>query len=497
MSLAVTRMTALPSELLIEIFDLVCAADAHDIEQKLHLAQVCVYWRAVALTYPTFWSQIRIRTSRDAMLLSVALVHSRDSALCIDLFWQPRRDDTILSNAQRLAVVDMLRAPAQRSRLKHLGVKFANVPPTALRTLLGAGIEFPALEYLEIKGMHYIQPFLELRLHAQCLRRLSLSRVDITLWGTLVASSLEHVCLDGVVVGEPAKLLTTILRRCAALAHLEWNISSSFSMSTSSDAVRDALAPRLNTLCLGQSVLSADVLRFLNHHRVDLDPIQSITACIDNGYYVDDETLEFLEESLFRMGPLVDLRVEETGQQVVIRDDAGRVRRLIVWNDDSTWAIPSLWSALSTYYSIDTSLQSLRMRTIDWNGFAGGFSVRPPSALTEAYINVFGGLEYDVLDGESWSSDADSRPPRTLIIPKLRRIVFSQDADTALWDESGIPVTARVREILQYVECEASTRVEVCISDAVRGGGEAIPAAETLLGGLSDKWLLCPHCAGA
>ncbi|KZW01376.1 hypothetical protein EXIGLDRAFT_718501 [Exidia glandulosa HHB12029] len=489
-------MIQLPTELFIDIFSLACAADTYDIERKLHLAQVCVYWRAVALTYPTFWSQIRIRTSRDATFLNVALAHSRDSALDIELSWQPRRDDTILSDAQKHAVVEALRAPAQRSRLRCLCVDYVNVPPNALRLLLGAGLEFPALEDLAITGKYCKQPFLEPHLQAQCLRRLSLSQVDFTSWDTLIASSLEHVCLDDVVVGESAKLLTTILRRCAALRHLEWDVSSSFLMSTSSEVIRDALAPHLDTLRLGQTILAADILRFLNHS-VNMDPIQNIEASIYNGDRVDDETLEFLQEIIFRMGRLVDLSVEETDQQVVLRDDVGRIRRLIVWNEDSTWDIPSLWSALSTYYSIDTSLLSLRMRTVDWNGFAGAFSKRPPSALTEVYITVTGDLKYYTIDGESWHPDAESRPPRTLIIPNLRRIVFLHNADAAIWDVSDLPVAVRVRDILQYVECEAATRVEVCISDAVRARGEGISEHETLLAGLSGKWILCHHCACA
>lgn len=491
------RMIQLPAELLIYIFNFACASDTYDIEWKLHLAQVCTYWRAVALTYPSFWAQIRIRTSRDARLLSAALAHSRDSALDIELCWQPRYNDTILSDAPQFAVVDALRAPAQRSRLKRLYVKYTNAPPKFLRVLLEAGLVFPALEDLDIEGIHYIQPFLDPRLDAQRLRSLSWYHVNLTSWDILIASSLEHICLDDVVVGEAAKLLTTILRRCSNLRHLEWNVSSNFPMSSSSDAIRDTLAPHLNTLCLGRSVLTADVLRFLKQCRVNLDTIQNIAASIYNGHYVDDETLEFLQDILFQMGPLVDLRVEESDQQVDIRDDAGRVRRLIVWNEDSTWDIPSLWSSLSTYYSIDTSLQSLRIRTADWNEFAGGFSLRPPVALMEAYITVTGGLEYDVLDGESWISDADSRPPRILMIPNLRRIVFFPDNDTTNSAVDHVPVAVRAREILQYIECEASARVEVCIYDAVRGRGEAIPAAETLLGGLPDKWVLCPHCAGA
>ncbi|KZW01380.1 hypothetical protein EXIGLDRAFT_77627 [Exidia glandulosa HHB12029] len=213
-------MIQLPSELLIDIFLLACADSTHGVEQRLQLAQVCAYWRAVALDYPTFWAHIVVRTSRDATQISIALLRSRDSLLDVEL--HAPRFQRILSGAKEQAVVDALIAPKQRLRLKRLVMTSASAKP--LLALLGTGLEFPALEVLELRRI-FKEKRLSLCFEAPLLRRLVLSQLNLRTWDNLITTSLQRLDLDGRAMDDiPQELLLTILHRCTALRHLEWNV---------------------------------------------------------------------------------------------------------------------------------------------------------------------------------------------------------------------------------------------------------------------------------
>ncbi|KZW01381.1 hypothetical protein EXIGLDRAFT_77629 [Exidia glandulosa HHB12029] len=488
------RMIQLPGELLIDVFVLACG---HDLEQKLHLAQVCAYWRAVALDYPTFWARIVVRTSRDAARLPISLARSGDRPLDVELYSQ--RHTGTLSSSDERAVVDALMAPNQRLRLKRLFMSTSGSEP--LLAILGSGLDFPALEDLEIRTsdtQHRLAP----RLEAPTVRRLMLSGLKFVSGDSLITPSLEHLYLGVFVEDGPWKLLSTIMRRCTALHHLEWNVAA-FGLVTS-DALPGPVLPRLYTLRLGVRADSSDVLRVFKHHNITA---ADLAVTIRSRDILDDETSQLLEDIFSRTGAvtLVDLRVEsdESNLQIVIRDDVGRVRRLIVFDDYGRWNMRDIWTPLVRLYAIDKSLRSLHMRTSDWHGFAGAFSSRPPVALGEVHILLRGGIEVKEIDLAMEDENYDWTqtvlpPPRTLHLPNIRKIVIVDDGWGTIRADHTQAVT-RVREILQHIECDASSRrVEVCVSvpAVLSGRGLSQMTQTTLLDGLAHKWTLCSHCTG-
>ncbi|KZW01367.1 hypothetical protein EXIGLDRAFT_830096 [Exidia glandulosa HHB12029] len=330
-------MIELPSELVIDIFDLACAEDAHDIEQKVHLAQVCAYWRAVALAYPTFWARIRIRTPRDGVPFRIALGRSGDTSLDVELPWQDRVEERILTDVEQCDVIEALIAPAQRLRLKRLYVEHSRAVHESL-------LHYSALAWTFLSSKIWSS-------RAPSLRKVALSTVDLELWETLITSSaVEHLYLYlATYMNKDVPLLTRILSRCPALRLLEWDYGYvAFASDHAVAAHSCPLAPRLHALRLGHNVDPYEVLRLINRHRTHMVPIHDITASM---YYTGAESLELLRELFQGTGYLVDLRIDESDRQVVIRDNVGRIRRLIFRNDDSTSSIPGLWIGLATQCS--------------------------------------------------------------------------------------------------------------------------------------------------
>ncbi|KZW01384.1 hypothetical protein EXIGLDRAFT_830104 [Exidia glandulosa HHB12029] len=459
-------MIQLPSELLVDVFILACGDSTHRIEQKLHLAQVCAYWRAVALAYPTFWAHIGVRTSRDAALLPIALAYSGDCALDVALSWQSDDDKKLLSSAEQHAVVDVLLASKQRRRIKRLYVEYSDAPLVSLPRLLGARVTFSALEILEFKGTSGL-PF-DPCLDAPSLCTLVLDELfDLGSWDTLLTPSLEHLHVT-IVMGssdaELACLLATILRRCTALRHLEWNVPAGRCIPTMSAAMQGTLALSLDTLRLGIHTPSSDVLRLINQFRT-MDPIRRVAVTVKSGTDIYGTTLpaHFLENVFFRMDTLVDLRYDDTREELVVRDNVGRIRRLIL-SDSWTrrWNITYLWSALARLHAIDTSLRSLHMRSAEWHGFAGAFASRPPTALTEVHVLLRHGIDVKLRDllaeGETFDPATDTLPPpRTLHLPSPRKLVIAKDgvSDRLMWGTVYtycVPDVTRVRDILQHIE---------------------------------------------
>ncbi|KZV83498.1 hypothetical protein EXIGLDRAFT_728288 [Exidia glandulosa HHB12029] len=472
-------MSQLPCELLISVFSLVCAEDTRSIEQKLRLAQVCAYWRAVALDYRTFWTRIRIKTLQDAALLPIVLAHSGHNALDVELCWEypiyhlPSKSP--LSGAETRAVVDALLVPAQRLRLKRLYVFWTAPMPKSLDLLLGAGLTFPALEHLEVHGACHkldLVPCLETPL----LRSLLISKLCVQSWDTLIPPSLERLDLSQAEADDAAALLAAILNRCYALEDFGWDVECP--SLTSTDMWQHSLAPRLKMLRLGRSVESPyNFLTFFNKHRADLIPVHDITVTVYHvGPHLDREVVQVLGELFHQTGSLVDLRVDVSQEELVIRDDVGRIRRLIVWDEDGVCYVPQHWRTLSTHHGIDHSLRSLRMRTDEWHLFGYAFSEQPPTALTELCILIREDLKRFTYD----------QPTSTLSVPKLCKVTFVPDGDR-------VQLITRLRMILPHIECDASDMVEVCISEC--GRREWIPRQEIVLGGLSDKWVLCNRCA--
>ncbi|KZW01375.1 hypothetical protein EXIGLDRAFT_760868 [Exidia glandulosa HHB12029] len=495
-------MTQIPSELLIYVLNLACAEDIYDIVQKFRLAQVYVYWRAVALDHPTFWARIRIKTSKDAILLPSALAHSVGATLDVEIIWKHCSHlATILPDAEQHAVVAALLAPAQRLRLGRFCFQYSYAMQGSLIPLLGAGLDFPALTNLEIQGVYGAQGSLQLRLGASSVRNLALSHVNVASWDTLIIPSLKRLYMKTPLGRETVWLLTTILSRCTVLRELEWNNPTPTHVPLDVLVQHSgSLARQLHILRLGVDVGPYDVLRFINLHRAPLDPIHDITVGVWTGHQIGGEMLQLLPEVLRGTSSLLDLRVD-TDETIVIRDESGRIRRMVIWNPNHAWGISELWVTLATHYAVDKSLQSLRMRTLDWAGFTDGFSKRSPISLTVGHISLCGDLEYDTIKDETWGSDTrpPSRPPGILNIPSLGRLVLSLDGDTVGNPESIVSVINRVRKILQLIDCDsdASGRVEVCIADAGLPRGEELPTRETLLHGFSGKWDLCPHCIGS
>ncbi|KZW01357.1 hypothetical protein EXIGLDRAFT_760855 [Exidia glandulosa HHB12029] len=360
----------------------------------------------------------------------------------------------VLSGPAQRTVIDVLMAPSQRLRLKRLFIQYSSKKQESIPLFLSAGLTFPALEDLEVKK--YGQTSLALLLQAPSLLRLVLSGSNFELSVPLIVSSLVSVS----VVGEPnesaARLLATILCQCPALEHLKWNAPCA--ALTTCTAKQRPLVPLLKTLRIGGSGDSPhNVLRLLHEDRGHVEPVLDMTVEVYEGMDIVGETLELLQQVFYGTGSLLDLRVDVTEQKVVY-----------------TWDLPGLWGALATHFAIDRSLQSLRMRTIEWNLFATGFSQHPPTRLSQVHILLCGGLS------SIWDTDSSPHQTCTLSIPNLRRIVLLQSFDS-------VPVVTRVREILSHIECEVSIRVEVCVFRT------RTPA--TLLDGLADKWILCTNCA--
>ncbi|KZW01378.1 hypothetical protein EXIGLDRAFT_760871 [Exidia glandulosa HHB12029] len=497
-------MAQLPSELLSEVFSLACAERTHDIEQKLRLAQVCADWRAVALGYPSFWATIRVETSRDAAWLPMALARGGDSALDVELWWQHTGYSPSFSDAEEQAVVDALMAPKQLLRLKRLFV--APAAPVLLSALLGPGSKFPALEDLEFQeDFEYFAPVAD-RLEAPSLRRLVLSGLCPASYDFLDTPSLEHLSIKNAFPDEKDRLLTTILYRCTALRFLDWGVRDESFRPTISDETQRPLASRLKILRLGVCVPFSDILRFID--RLAVDPLPEIAVTIEGG----EANMALLVDLFSRMGALLDLHFDDTHEEIAIRDDVGRIRRLVSFNNDPLRGMNDLWCTLARLYTIDQSLRSLRVRTQDWHELAGGFASRAPTALTELYIVLRGrmqGLHRDLdREGDDFFETIDTMPPtptRVLKLPSLRRLIIVKDWLSTIY-AGGWPdydpcrdlTIPHMRAILQHIECDASSRVEVCVSVPELFEGRTLPLAtqETLMDGLDDKWVLCSHCTG-
>ncbi|ETI25068.1 hypothetical protein G647_04438 [Cladophialophora carrionii CBS 160.54] len=485
----------LPDELLGQIF---MHVDTHDVDQKFRLSQVCSQWRKAALGLRQMWNRMSIMTPQDGHRLPLLLERSGSAALDVELLWQHRYQEPMLTSSERVLASTSL--GGCRDRLQRLFVDVNRMETQQLSPLLAAGLSFPVLENLEIQSSYNRPQALRLSFLAPQLRRLRLYQMDAVNWGQLLARSLTHVHLEKCF-GADLDLLETIFKQCAQLQSLTVRMLASPVGFWDLETPVAQLVPRLRALDLSADVTDLITILRTGFRGLLLDELTTETY---NGH-MDEETTQLLAEVFMGIDPLHSLQCVDD-QDMILHDASGRMRRMRVWNEDSSWIWPDVWIELADRHRACDTMKKFRIRSFDWNDLAGAFSERPPLAEDiEVHVDLASNViddpynfEYD--DPPVPELEKFSRGLRYLKCQKLGRIVFTDNENYE--GNSNINAGSRaqvIHTLLDALVCESPV-VEVCLSQAglekpTKQPYEEVPIAIQTLLDTKDKYVLCRHCA--
>jgi hypothetical protein len=112
-------------------------------------------------------------------------------------------------------------------------------------------------------------------------------------------------------------------------------------------------------------------------------------------------------------------------QQIELRDDAGHIRRLQCWNDDSSFEVDYTWKYLCVHYDLHKTVRELRIA--HWNEYAEIFEQylpQLPDGITFIYIGA--AHSYMASSVSTGEEEEDSKyVTKTMRIPGLARLEFS------------------------------------------------------------------------
>ncbi|EXJ60103.1 hypothetical protein A1O7_04255 [Cladophialophora yegresii CBS 114405] len=484
----------LPAEILGQIF---MHVDTHDVDQKFRLSQVCSQWRKAALRQRHMWNRMSIMTPEDGHRLQLLLERSGPIALDVNLLWQYRFQDPMLTSPERVMASTSL--AGCRDRLQRLFINVNRNQPYDLSPLLAAGLSFPVLEDLEIQSSYSRPQAFQLSLLAPQLRRLRLYEISAMDWSRSLAQSLTHVYLEKCS-GADLDLLETVFKQCARLQSLTLR-NLPFPVGFRGLEMPAAqFVPRLRALDLSADVTDLVTILRTGFRGLLLDELTIETY---DGH-MDDETTDLLAEVLMGMDPLHRLqRVDD--QDIILQDASGRMRRMRVWNEDSSWIWPEVWIELADRHKACDTMKKFHIRSFDWNVLAGAFNERAPLAEDiEMHVDLVSNVVDDPYDFEYDDLPVPELEKfsiglRYLKCRNLGKIVFADHENYEGNSDIHSSRAQLIHKLLEALACDSAV-VEVCLSQAglekpTKQPYEQVPVAIQKLLDTKDRYVLCRHCA--
>ncbi|KAJ7891305.1 hypothetical protein B0H14DRAFT_3855101 [Mycena olivaceomarginata] len=400
----------LAPELLLEIMFML----PDNIGQKFIIAQVSQLWRNVALHSHLFCG-------------SSTMLHLR-FRFGYSGFTAPRTDALTL-------LVPYV------ARIETLEISSISVDVTAL---LGSGMEFPVLRTLRLDD-----PASDtgptLLFTAPQLRALDIDAIGLRDWATLLSPSLESVRLWGGTL----EMLVAVLELCPRVSRIAMKTWYSYGNETEArfEALSRPFAPALRELEL-DVFEDTDLVRVLKAGFSDV-VLRTLKGRIYNGH--GEENVALLAGALLLgVGPLVDFKLVDM-QDVELQDEAGHVRHLQCWNDDSSFEVREVWEHLSLHYDLHKSVREIWINPKHWHDYVEVFESYLPQlqdGITLAIDTSWGEFP-QIRDGEG----DFLRASKILQIPGLSKVVFCgvNDSDDFL---------QTISDVLALIEPPAGRKVE-------------------------------------
>ncbi|KAJ7038575.1 hypothetical protein C8F04DRAFT_1088696 [Mycena alexandri] len=441
------------------------------IQQKFDFVQVSRFWRGVALDSPLFWSSFSGDVSTmTSHRLPLVLERSGSETMLHIEFWFPWHD-------MALVPVDALKPLVQyAARIESLDLTFPSVFDVAL---LQSHMDFPALRTLRLKAPEY-SGFPPLALNAPQLRTLDFENIGPADWSTVLVATLDNIRLYNAADAS-VETLSYIFNRCPRAWRIVLYVWDSYYSDHTADYfevfARRPLAPALQELEL--RLADEDLTRVLNTGFSDI-VLPTVTASIYNGHR--DNNLDILTGALLPgLGPLVVFQLLGP-DQIELRDEAGRIRRLECWNDDSSFDGLDVWKYLSRNYALHKTVREIRISAAYWERYIDAFELYPPQRDDGITLGV------ELVERTS----ADRTSPRKMRLPGLARVEFIR----TMPDSTPASVEGILR-VLESVEPPTARKVEVCAGNNTfyAPGGITEGVFDALKNALSNQWVVCSHCA--
>lgn len=508
---------SLAPDVLEEIFTRVHSAF---ITQKFALSQVCQAWRAVALTSPRVWSTFTVNTEADAKLLPHAL-HRTGDATDLDAQFNFTSGDEDWPVDALKALVPYTGRVARLSAYFRVQLKIG--------TLLDSALEFPRLRVLDIVGPEFGERMC-LSFRAPNLERLKLCNMEQRNWPALFVKSLQSIHIS-MCNGVEALTLAEIFPRCPDLHTLilhtysfsDWpeddeddgvdaeadddddGSDGESDNSASGDSYADRRRRQRDTSWLEPKPLAPNLklldvqipmpaLRLLLNRGFSDVVLPNLAGSIFNGHYMD--WIDELASPLLRgFGDIIAFKLLDVSS-IELTDDAGRVRRLDVLNDDSSWEVGEMWEYLSTRHGANKTVRTWQVRMPYWENLHEAFKEYPPLATED--VTIIFSYGYDEV---SMARRGVTEYVDVLQLPAVHRVEF--------FAESTIDLTPGViLACLASVPSKEGQMVDVCIGDAGRGSDPFVSMREVpqplwvkraalreaVEGTDGKRFKLCDHC---
>ena len=158
--LADFEFNKLPTELLVAIFHHARASSVHDAYEETYtypvaLSHVCRYWRTVALSAPTLWTNIRIlehHTERSRETARIYLERSKACPLFLTWFTESEQLHTDVPGV----IKDLIIPEAERWQRITLIAGNKLIPDTLFTAM--EPLDFPILQDIEVSCVPFMQP---------------------------------------------------------------------------------------------------------------------------------------------------------------------------------------------------------------------------------------------------------------------------------------------------------------------------------------------------
>ncbi|KAH7091879.1 hypothetical protein BKA62DRAFT_723706 [Auriculariales sp. MPI-PUGE-AT-0066] len=435
------------------------------ISQKIALSRVSQVWRAVALGLPQLWATFVAEKREDYEHLALTL-HRAGDALPIRAELKQFGTGWGVAGTMKVALLAMVPFVPRLARF-HVRTDLSITP------LLNSHLEFP------------------LSLKAPRLEKLVLRNAEPDGLRDILAPSLKsiEIFMCNVTSG---LTLADIFPRCRHLEQLQlhthpfgdgWDEQGGEDYDLSFLDARP-LAPALNYLDVR---LPIPVLNDLVSRGFSDVVLQSLSGSIYNGHYID--YVEALATPLLKGCKRITSFEFVSADDIVVRDDAGRVRRFQTFNEDSSWEISEFWQYLVEKHDAHKTVRHWQIRVAYWDNLVEAFESFPPDPEGNEGTSLAIQAGYDEVGMVSAGSKFDLS---TLNIPRLAKVSFVMNDSSRLNPEVIV-------ECLRYIEVPDGRTIEVCIG-GIPLKGDAPPWEKRAVVGDAlnqiegSKWRLCSHC---
>ncbi|KAK7024028.1 hypothetical protein R3P38DRAFT_2956040 [Favolaschia claudopus] len=442
------------------------------IRQKFYVAQVSQFWRAVALDTPTFWSSFLGATEADSYRLPLVLQRSGSGTL-LHIHLRMRDDDWTSKS--------LLLLLQHASRIETLHIEFYYAIEhlrEGVQALLNQNAEFPVLRHLRLEGSDPSS----ISVSAPQLRSLYLEGHGCTpgFWQNTLPPTLESIRLGEASID----IFLYILGHCPCVQRLVLHASDPWY-----DEGRGLLAtlrslpipPALEEFELRIWDQDEDDIALLLKAAFSNVVLHKFTACIINGHY--DSAVEALTSALLvGVGPLTVFKFIDS-RDVELHSEAGHIRHLQCWNDDSFFDVEQVWRCLSLRYDLHKTVREIRMRPEHWHEYVEVFERFPPALLEGLTLGIQTGWEEFP---QIMTEDGDMIEAfKVMRLPGLSKVKFYGSQHT---NESQLEIALHA---LGIIEPPAGRRVVICVE--VSSGAEELMT--TLQSKLSESsWKICTEC---